>query len=86
MSSSGARHLLSRDPLKVEDIAAILRATATPEGEFNVHVVRLAQEVERIQWELQGAIGARDYARSERDDLASRYWTLQMTKVPGGAV
>lgn len=84
--SYNARHLLSADPLKVEDIAAILRATASVEGEFDPHVVRLAQEVERVQWEMLGWKGRCEEARKERDDVASRYWTLQMHKVKGGPV
>lgn len=85
-SSHNARQMLSDEPLGVADIAKILRATASVEGEFDPNVVRLAQEVERLQWDLQGWKGRCEQAREERDEAKKLYWILQMTKVPGGPV
>lgn len=86
MTASPARHLLTAEPLTTEDVAKLLRSTAAPDGSFNPDVARLVQEFDRLRWELAGAIGARDYARAERNDLEGRYWRLQMTAVKGGKV
>lgn len=43
-------------------------------------------EVDRLRFELAGANERTRIAREERDDIAKRYWCLQMQKVPGGPI
>jgi hypothetical protein len=49
-------------------------------------VLRLVAEFDRLRWELAGADDRARVAREERDKLDSLYWTLKMTKLPGGPI
>jgi hypothetical protein len=86
MTSHNARHLLNDEPLTTADVAKLLQQTATVEGEFHPGVLRLVAEFDRLRWELAGANERARVAREERDKVEKLYWTLQMTKLPGGPV
>jgi hypothetical protein len=43
-------------------------------------------EVDRLRFENAGLEERVRRAREERDDIQTRYWQLQMAKVPGGPV
>jgi hypothetical protein len=86
VSSHNARHLLNDEPLTTADVADLLRKTATTDGEFHPGVLRLVAEFDRLRWELAGADERARVAREERDKVEKLYWTLQMTKLPGGKI
>lgn len=83
MDTRNARQLLNAKGLDPKRVGEIFVAVPV---EYHPQLVMLMDEIERLKWECAGWQGRCEMARSERDDIASRYWMLQMEKVPGGKV
>jgi hypothetical protein len=83
MTSHNARQLLNAPALSPKQIGEIFVAVPV---EYHPQLVTVLDEIERLKWECAGWKGRCEMAREERDDIASRYWMLQMEKVPGGKV
>ncbi len=86
-------HLLSQKArLTTEQLARMLQkhfphgapTEAAPQELQDLY--RLWFEVDTLRFEHAGQINRADLLKEQLEDLQSRYWTLQMTKVPGGKV
>lgn len=90
-TSANARRKLTGDPRPQLDSVDLAEIRARYVGsklpaETARDMEALWLEVDRLRFENAGLQERVRRAREERDDIQGRYYQLQMTRVPGGAV